>query len=388
MKKTLIASLMLVALVLIFAGSAQVATTATSPEIVDVKDGESYEMIAAPVVKNINGNQYQMYAYNNMIPGPTLRVTQGSRITAEFTNNINSETTIHWHGLRQDVKSDGVPDVSQEAVQPGETFEYNLYFPDAGIYWYHPHVREDQQQDLGLAGAMIVQPREVIYNQVNREEIIMLDDILIERNQIAPFSEHANFALMGRYGNVMMVNGKTDYSLQAAQGDVIRFYVLNAANVRPFNLYIPGAKIKLVGSDLGLYEEEKYVDSVTIAPGERYIIEAYFDKEGEYNIMNINPMKAYTLGKVVVAGKTDNDYSMAFNALRDNGQTIDVSAYQNKQPDYTLRLAVDTAMMMGGRMGMGGMQQHRMADGSMMGGFDNTEPIEWEDTMSMMNRQA
>src|SRR3989344_2849504 len=366
---------------------------AKASEIIELKNSDLYTITASQVVKIINNQAYEMYAYNKMIPGPTLKVMQGSKITVELINDLPQETTIHWHGLRQNVKDDGVPGTSQKPVQPGEKYTYNLYFPDAGIYWYHPHIREDQQQDLGLAGNILVVPQNNLYNPVNREELLMLDDIAINNKEIVPYGkEKANFALMGRYGNIMLVNGKTNYNLTLAKGDVVRFYITDTSNVRPYNLSIPRAKIKLVGSDLGLYKKETYVDSIVITPGERYIIETYFQKPGEYQLININPIKSSPLGSITITEQaTTNDYSAAFNNLEENEELFDVQPYLNKKPDYNLRLSIDSSMMMGGRMGMGGMPCHRMPDGTMMGNCEENEelqPIEWEDTMSMMNQQA
>lgn len=383
MKKTIIfiSSIMLV---LVVAGCTQyvntqdtkISASAQPSQIVELKDGDAYTITASQVLKNINGQEYPMYAYNNMSPGPILKVAQGSRITVTFVNSINHDTTIHWHGLRQNIKDDGVPDISQKPVKPGESYTYNLYFPDDGVYWYHPHIREDEQQDLGLAGNIIVTPKENKYNPVNSEEIIMLDDTLIDDQGIVPYPrDDANFALMGRFGNVMLVNGKTDYSFNAQKGEVVRFYFTDASNTRPFNISIPGVKMKLVGSDGGLYEKETYTDSVIITPGERYILEAYFEKEGEYSLMNINPIREYTLGKIIVSSeKSTDDFSKEFNILRDNEKIMDTTAYLSTTPDYSLRLIVDSGMMMNGRMG-----------GMMNMGENYESPIEWEDTMRMMN---
>lgn len=376
-----------------YAGQDGSARPSVERQSVELEDGAVYSITASEVIKNINGKEHQMYAYNGMIPGPLLKVAQGSRISIEFKNDLRHETTVHWHGLRHNVKDDGVPDMSQEPVKRGGKYTYNLYFPDAGIYWYHPHVREDEQQDLGLAGNILVAPKEPIYNQVNREEVLMLDDIYIDNKGIVPYGKDgSNFALMGRYGNVMLLNGKTNYSLEVSRGDVVRFYLTDASNARPFNISIPGARMKLIGSDIGVYEKEEYSDSVVIAPGERYTIEAYFENVGEYKIMNVNPEKEYELGKIIVSDKeTANDYSAYFTSLKDNAEITDFKQYFDKEADYNLRLSIDSSMMMAGRMGMEGMPCHRMSDGTMMGNCgdsQDTEPIEWEDTMRMMNSQA
>ncbi|MCB0217636.1 MAG: multicopper oxidase domain-containing protein, partial [Chloroflexi bacterium] len=121
-------------------------------EALDLQDGARIEMDARPVRWQVGDTTLSGYGYNGMIPGPLLRVQEGDRITVHFRNAIDMPTTIHWHGLRHDNADDGVPGVTQPAVMPGGEHTYTLRFPDPGVFWYHPHVREDIQQDAGLYG--------------------------------------------------------------------------------------------------------------------------------------------------------------------------------------------------------------------------------------------
>src|SRR5215211_8914490 len=129
---------------------------ATTTDIVELADGESFELRAGPVRKQLGDAEVRMLAYNGSIPGPTLKVTQGSEVTINFTNETDLETTVHWHGLRLDNRYDGVPHAHHKGMQApipvGGGFTYKLRFPDPGVYWYHPHVREDYTQELGLYG--------------------------------------------------------------------------------------------------------------------------------------------------------------------------------------------------------------------------------------------
>ena len=113
---------------------------------------------------------------------------QGAEVTVRFRNALPMPTTVHWHGLRLDARFDGVPDLYQPAVEPGGAFTYTLRFPDGGIYWYHPHVREDVQQDLGLYGNIFVKPaRADAYGPAHREEFLILDDLLIDEQGLVPW---------------------------------------------------------------------------------------------------------------------------------------------------------------------------------------------------------
>ena len=103
----------------------------------------------------IAGIPATVWTYNGQIPGPTLRAQVGDRVIVHFTNHLPEATTLHWHGIRLDAAMDGTPSV-QPPVEPGATFDYDFIVPDAGLYWYHPHVRSNIQVASGLYGAILV----------------------------------------------------------------------------------------------------------------------------------------------------------------------------------------------------------------------------------------
>lgn len=367
-------------------------TDVTPTQTVELKNGDTYDLTASYVKKEINGTEYTMLAYNGSIPGPLIKVPQGAEVTINFKNGTDMDTLLHSHGVRMDNQFDGSQSVQPE-IKPGETFSYKLKFPDAGMYWYHPHVREDYQQELGMYGNfLVVASDDKYWNTVNREVPLILDDILIENGKIPLSKQGADRTLMGRYGNVMLVNGETDYKLEVTQGEVIRFYLTNAANVRPFNFNIKGAQLKLVGGDAGATEREEWKDSVIIGPSERSIVEVLFAKAGTYTLEHKTPEKTYTLGTVTVSGGVASPYyGDIFSTLRTNDiakASFDpYRQYLIGPIDKRLSLTID---MMGNMSGMGG---HMMPDGSMMGGMMMGSPspdgIEWEDTdMAMMNQMA
>jgi len=302
---------------------------AGSRQVLDLSSGDTLALEATLVRKVVAGQTFVMYAFNEQIPGPLIRVERGAEIHVRFTNRIDMETTVHWHGLRLDNRFDGVPGLTQDPVRPGETFDYTIRFPDAGIYWYHPHVREDIQQDLGLYGNMLVRPdREPYEDPVHREEVVTLDDILVEGTDLVPYGrEAANFAIMGRFGNVLLVNGETRYDLEVDTGEVVRFYLTNVSNTRTFNISFGDAPMKLVGADIGRFEKEMFVRSVAIAPAQRYVVEVMFEQPGSYSISNritaLNHMQGKffsavdTLGVVHVSeAPASPDHAEAFRRLR------------------------------------------------------------------------
>jgi FtsP/CotA-like multicopper oxidase with cupredoxin domain len=229
--------------------------TASPPDSVELADGDRVTLHIAPVAKRIGDATVRMLAYNGSIPGPTLRVPQGAEVLVDIENEGDMENTVHWHGLRLENRFDGT-DETQDPIPVGGRYTARVTFPDPGVYWYHPHIREDYNQELGLYGNVIVTPSDPDYwAPVNRELALTLDDILIEDGQIAPFSpDETTYSAMGRFGNVLLVAGEPDLALTAQAGEVVRLYLTNTANTRVFRVALPGARMKLVGGDSGRVE--------------------------------------------------------------------------------------------------------------------------------------
>ncbi len=370
---------------------------AKASETVELKNGDTYNLSASIVKKTIGNSVVKMLAYNGMIPGPLIKVEQGAEVILNFTNNIDVDTTIHSHGVRLLNKFDGVPDVTQKEVKPGESFTYKIKFPDAGMYWYHPHIREDYAQELGLYGNYLVVPNDPNYwSPVNREIALFVDDILIENGKIAAFSKaSADRTLMGRFGNTMLVNGETNYVLQAKAGEVIRFYITNSANTRVFNLSIPGAKMKRVGADGGKYERETWSEGVILSPSERAIVEVLFANSGSYTFQHKTPERTYTLGTIAVVNeKIATSFEKEFLALRSNKDIqSEIDALRSsfsKPADKRLKLTIDMGMQMQGMMqnNTGGHDMNMMGNGQTMSNSEmmaSGDPIEWEESNIAIN---
>ena len=361
----------------------------TQSKIVELKDGDTYNLVASPVKKEIEGKTYTMLAYNGMIPGPTIKVAQGAEVTINFKNETDLPALLHSHGVRMSNAFDGSQTVQKE-MKPGESFSYKLKFPDAGVYWYHPHVAEVYGQGLGLYGAFIVEPKDPAYfPQINREEVLFLSDLPVKDGMIALNKGKPSHSLMGHFGNVMLINGQDDYTLEAKKGEVVRLYVINAANTRTFNFAIKGVQLKLVGGDAGAYEKATWQDSVLLAPSERAIIDVMFTEPT--TIVNDTPEGETALGSVsIVAGVPDTSHASQFDQLQSNVATISsidpLRGHFNKNPDKKIALTID---MMGGSMMSGG---HTMMDGTTAGRtMSMGSPkggIEWEDTNRMMNAMS
>lgn len=359
-------------------------------QLVRLADGDSMALEAVYVRRRIGDREVLGYGFNGQIPGPLLWVPEDATVTIGFTNSIDWPTAIHWHGIRLDNRFDGVPGVTQDPVAPGETFRYEVRFPDPGLYWYHPHHREDVQQDLGLAGNLMVQSRDPDYfSPAHREEVLMLDDLLLGPQGIVPYGlERATHALMGRFGNMLLVNGGRDYELDVRPGEIVRFFLTNASNTRTFNLSFAGAPMKVVGTDVGNFEREAWIESVLIAPAERYIVHVRFPEPGSYALLNAVQgidhiggrffSKVDTLGMIRAGGSpVTPDHSASFERLREDPRVASsLDAYRSRfgaPIEKTLELDMEVR---GFPLPVERLMQIDSA---------YFHPLEWVGTMPMMN---
>src|SRR3954469_14207568 len=280
---------------------------ARATEVVELADGELFEMSIEPVSKQIGPDTVRMLGYNGSVPGPTLRVPEGAEIQVKVENLGDLDATVHWHGLRLDNAYDGTHE-TQKPMAAGESFTYRVHCPDPGAYWYHPHIREDYGQELGLYGNLIVVARDPEYwAPANREVAVTLDDILIEDGKVAAFMrEDTTYAAMGRFGNVMLAAGESDLVLDSKCGVVVLFYFTNTANTRVFKAGFTGARMKLVGGDSGRCEREEFVESVILAPSERSVVDVLFESAGEVALEHRTPEKIYRLGTITMAGEIED----------------------------------------------------------------------------------
>ena len=122
------------------------------------------------------GHVTSMWTYDGTLPGPRIEANVGDTVKVRFTNSLPEPTTIHWHGVRVPAAMDGV-EATQAPIAPGATFTYEFVVPDAGTFWFHPHVRSDVQVERGLYGTLVVRgPGEPA---TTSDRVVVLDDLLI-----------------------------------------------------------------------------------------------------------------------------------------------------------------------------------------------------------------
>jgi FtsP/CotA-like multicopper oxidase with cupredoxin domain len=323
---------------------------AAAPQVVELRDGDRFELRIAPVAKRLGDDTVRMIAYNGSVPGPAMRVREGSELVVDVVNEGDLEATVHWHGLRLDNRYDGTHE-TQAPIPVGGRFSYRISFPDPGVYWYHPHTREDYGQELGQYGNIVVVPADSDYwPPAHRELLLTLDDVLIEDGKIAPFNrEETTFAAMGRYGNVLLVGGETNPTFSARPGDVVRLYLTNTANTRVFNIALPGAPLKLVGGDSGRVEREELVESVVLAPSERVVVDALFERSGQLTLEHRTPERTYELATFEVGDEAATPpLADQFAVLRQNlewaAERERLAPHFDAEPDKTLAFIAEMDM--------------------------------------------
>jgi FtsP/CotA-like multicopper oxidase with cupredoxin domain len=321
---------------------------ARRPDVVELSDGDEFELRIAPVTKEIGDNSVRMLAYNGSIPGPTLKVRQGSELLVHAVNEGDLEATVHWHGLRLENEYDGTHQ-TQRPIPVGESFTYRLRFPDEGLYWYHPHIRQDYGQEMGLYGNILVVPNEPDYwPPAHREVLLTLDDILLDEDgRVAPFSPHeTNYVAMGRFGTTFLIAGQPTVSMRAKQGEVVRFYLTDTANTRVFRVGVAGARMKLVGGDSGRHEREEMVEDVILAPSERVVVDVLFDQPGEATLEHRTPERTYALAAITVEEeRAEPQLEAEHESLRVNedlsAERERIAPYLEAAPDKTLAFVAE-----------------------------------------------
>lgn len=232
---------------------------------------------AAPSdVEIVAGQTVRLWTYNGLLPGPRIEARVGDLIRVHFKNSLPEATTIHWHGLRVPAEMDGVP-VAQTPIEPGGEFTYEFKAEDAGTFWYHPHVRSDEQVERGLYGSIVV--RDDAEPETNSETTIVLDDVLLGEDwQLATFSER--HAMVGRQGNVILVNGHATPEATLAPGGLHRMRFVNAANARYYRLSL-GEDFWVLGFDGAKLERPVRVSETLLVPGARVDVVFAGQRDGE-----------------------------------------------------------------------------------------------------------
>ncbi|MEZ4302802.1 MAG: multicopper oxidase family protein [Polyangiaceae bacterium] len=212
----------------------------------------------------------QVRTYDGGLPGPLIRAKRGDRLRAHFHNDLPDPTTIHWHGLRVPVEMDGAPDMPKPPVGSGEGFDYDFVLPDAGLFWYHPHVDSAAQVGSGLYGAILVDDPDEPAG-LGDEVVMVLSDIGIdEKGNLRPPDAGGDLgSVFGREGDVLLVNGRVQPTMRARAGRRQRWRIVNAARSRYYWLDLGGVPFVRIGGDAGRSSAVVESERLLLLPGER-----------------------------------------------------------------------------------------------------------------------
>ncbi len=264
---------------------------------------EGRRLTIAKASQHLVGAQHPktgVWAYNGTVPGPVLRYRQGDRLRIEVANALDVETTVHWHGIRLPNAMDGVPHLTQAPIAKGGRFLYEFDLPDAGTFWYHPHLGSAEQVGRGLAGALIVEEREP--PKVDRELAWVLSDWRLDREaRIVPdFLSPMDASHAGRIGNTVTINGAIPGALALRSGERIRLRLVNASNARIYGLRFEGHAPWVIAFDghpieprreaqvvLGPAQRADLILDCTGAPGSRHRVIDDFYARRAYQLVDL-----------------------------------------------------------------------------------------------------
>ncbi len=255
--------------------SFQARETATGGEVLQPRmdgDVKVFDLTASVIRWSIlPGETVEAYAYNNQVPGPTLRVMQGDKVRINVTNRLPESTTVHWHGLILPNEMDGPAQITQKPIEPGQTFTYEYTVGQSGTYFYHTHDHVDRQQSLGLYGALIIDPKDTADEIPADLEYTMQLQEWVKREWLT----YPAMPMEGALPNFFTINGKsypaTDtIKIKVGQKLKVRFVGSHTTAIHP--MHIHGSPFEVAARDgETLPPTARYMaDTVNVAPGQRY----------------------------------------------------------------------------------------------------------------------
>ena len=267
------------------------APVARPREVVTLADGDTLDLTAGVVRRTIAGRSYTMFGFNGQYPGPLLAGAAGRAGRRSVSSNaLPLPSTVHWHGLRLDERFDGVPGL----FPAGSGARRELHIstassPTAGSSGItRTSARTSSRTSASTATSSCSPPGPTPRpGPPGRVPDARRPPGRRRRAGAVGRATTPTHAAMGRFGNLLLVNGEPDWTAGGAAGEVVRLFLTNVSNTRTFNLsFGAGARLKVVGSDLGDFARESWAESVVIGPAERYVVEVRFEAPGPVALVN------------------------------------------------------------------------------------------------------
>lgn len=234
---------------------------------------------------------------------PVIRMKKGEPFAARLINALDEPTTVHWHGLRIVNAMDGVPEMTQAYVYPGDGFDYAFTPPDAGTFWYHPHCNTLTQMGHGLTGVIVVEdPADPVFDA---EIVLNLRDWRLGTGGafIAPFKPR-DAARGGTYGTVRTTNWQQQPRYDAPAGGLVRIRIAATDVTRIYSLAADGAPALVIALDGNPVDAPYPLDLLDIGPGQRVeLVVRMPDEEGaEVKLGNLRGSNPFTVAALRATG--------------------------------------------------------------------------------------
>lgn len=342
-------------------GAGAAGSEVEQPPLVRSENGElRIDLVIARTDVRVGGTTAAMLTYNGSVPGPTLVLRPGDRLDVRLVNNLDAPTNLHTHGL--EVSPEGNGDNPFLSIGPGESFDYRFDLPrdhPTGVFWYHPHLHGSVADQVfgGLYGAIVVEDDDEV--AVSRERVLVISDTTLTGGGGVATGSHQDI-MMGREGELLLVNGQSRPTLSARPGERERWRVVNACTSRYLRLAAPGQQITVLGIDGGHEGSPRPVEDLLLMPGNRADLlvtlqagatELVTRGHGRGSAMmgmmgNAELSGPATLATVVVEG---DDAAVTGQGPKQRTQGPDL---RDRAPDG--RRDITMTMGMGGMGGMGG----------------------------------
>lgn len=393
----------------------------------EVLRGTEFDLTIAEMAVDFSGRERYAVAVNGSIPAPILYWKQGSEVTLRVTNRLQTQTSIHWHGVLVPFEMDGVPGVSFTGIAPNDTFVYRFKVRQAGTFWYHSHTRFQEQ--LGLYGPLVIEPSSPDPVVADRDYVVMLSDWTDENPEtvflrLKQMSDFYNFQLptapefvrdVQRLGlaqalerrkmwNQMrmnptdladvsgatytyLINGTTplsNWTAIAKAGERVRLRFINGSATTTFDVRIPGLKLRVRAAD-GQEVEPVDVDEFRIAVAETYDVLVDMPDQRAYTIF-AQAMDRSGYARATLAPEAGMRADVppmdpkTWLSMSDMGMDMDMSSMPSMASGGMQSHMMDMPRMeMPGKQGMQGMQAQPQPGGTQA-------PMDMMDSMSMMDQ--
>jgi FtsP/CotA-like multicopper oxidase with cupredoxin domain len=296
--------------------SSGVWAKSTKPSVIAAQipnlKGNQFDLTIDEALVNYTGKSRIATVINGSLPAPVLHFKEGETVTIRVTNRLKEQSSIHWHGILVPFGMDGVPGISFKGIEPGQTFTYQLPILQSGTYWYHSH--SGFQEQTGMMGAIVIEPRDGETIQADRDHVIMLSDWtdanpMMLLNKLKMASDFDNYqmptatqfladvrkngwkntvAARKMWNEMRMVptdftdlsahtftylmngtNPASNWTGLFSKGDKVRLRFINGSAQTIFDIRIPGLKLTVIGTD-GQLVEPVTVDEFRIGVAETY----------------------------------------------------------------------------------------------------------------------